>query len=402
MSVLQDKSVVLVVTGGIAAYKAAELARLLVKDGARVKVAMTGSATRFVTPLTFQTLTRNPVALDLWAMDRPYEVDHISLADWAEAVVIAPATADILAKMAMGLADDFVSTFLLAVRAPIVVCPSMNVHMYEHPAVQENMARLRARGVEVVDPAAGYLACGYEGKGRLPEPGDMAEEVRRALSPKDLAGVRTLVTSGPTREAWDDIRFMTNRSSGRMGVALARSAWRRGADVTLISGPASAAPPYGVETVSVESTLDMRTAVLDRLDRARVLVKAAAPGDFRPAERVKGKVKKGAEPPPIHLARNPDILAEVGRTKGDRILVGFAAEAENLIENARGKLEAKNLDLIVANQIGAPGVAFDVPTNQVSILDRQGGVETLPLMSKEDVADRIWDRIAVLLGRGPA
>ncbi|MBU2549777.1 MAG: bifunctional phosphopantothenoylcysteine decarboxylase/phosphopantothenate--cysteine ligase CoaBC [Proteobacteria bacterium] len=399
---LQDKSVVLVVTGGIAAYKAAELARLLVKDGARVKVAMTGSATRFVTPLTFQTLTRNPVALDLWAMDRPYEVDHISLADWAEAVVIAPATADILAKMAMGLADDFVSTFLLAVRAPIVVCPSMNVHMYEHPAVQENMARLRARGVEVVDPAAGYLACGYEGKGRLPEPGDMAEEVRRALSPKDLAGVRTLVTSGPTREAWDDIRFMTNRSSGRMGVALARSAWRRGADVTLISGPASAAPPYGVETVSVESTLDMRTAVLDRLDRARVLVKAAAPGDFRPAERVKGKVKKGAEPPPIHLARNPDILAEVGRTKGDRILVGFAAEAENLIENARGKLEAKNLDLIVANQIGAPGVAFDVPTNQVSILDRQGGVETLPLMSKEDVADRIWDRIAVLLGRGPA
>ena len=251
---------------------------------------------RFVAPLTFQTLTRNPVAFDLWSLDQPYEVDHISLADWGQAVVIAPATADIMAKMAAGLADDFVSTFLLAVQAPIVVCPSMNVHMYEHPAVQDNMARLRAHGLTVMDPGAGYLACGYEGRGRLPEPEQILEEVRRAVTPQDLAGVRVLVTSGPTREAWDDIRFLTNRSSGQMGAALARSARRRGADVALITGPVASPPPYGLETVSVESTRDMQAAVLERLDAARVLVKAAAPGDFRPAERVRGKVKKGADP----------------------------------------------------------------------------------------------------------
>lgn len=397
MSNLKGKSVVLAVTGGIAAYKAVELARLLQKDGARVRVAMTQAATRFVTSLTFEALTREPVMCDLWDPLNAVDIPHISLADWADVVVVAPATANIIGKMASGLADDFVSTFLLAVKAPVLVCPAMNVNMFLNPVTQANLNKLRDFGILVMDPGEGALACGWEGPGRLPEPFMILEELRGAASGKDLAGLRITVTAGPTREPWDRIRFISNRSTGRMGVALAQAARRRGAEVVLVAGPMGSPPPYGLETVPVETTLEMREAVLGRLDRTDVLIKAAAPGDFRPARLVDGKVKKTKDPEPLELTRNPDILAEAGSRKGDTILVGFAAEWEDLIANATAKLKAKNLDLIVANQIGAPGVAFGAATNQVSLIDREGRVEPLPLLDKEDVADRILDQVAALV-----
>ncbi|MEW6266855.1 MAG: bifunctional phosphopantothenoylcysteine decarboxylase/phosphopantothenate--cysteine ligase CoaBC [Thermodesulfobacteriota bacterium] len=397
MNPLREKNVALVVTGGIAAYKTAELARLLIKEGARVRTAMTEAAARFITPLTFETLTQAPVATDLWTSRT--EVGHIALADWAQAVVIAPATANIIGKMSAGLADDFVSTFLLAVRAPIIVCPSMNVNMYDHPVVQENLKKLRSIGLRVVEPEQGFLACGWEGKGRLPEPDAIVEEVKRVLSVQDLAGRRVTVTAGPTREPWDDIRFLSNRSTGLMGLCLARTAWRRGAEVLLITGPIAYAPPYGCGTVQVETTRQMLAVVRDNLDRTDILVKAAAPSDFRPAAAVAGKVKKTTLPPPLELAQNPDILKTINPDKGDRIFVGFAAESSNLIESARDKLQAKGLDLIVANQIGPSDQSFGAATNQVWIIDRRGQVEEIPLQSKEDVADCIWDRVADLLRR---
>ncbi|MFH1090185.1 MAG: bifunctional phosphopantothenoylcysteine decarboxylase/phosphopantothenate--cysteine ligase CoaBC [Pseudomonadota bacterium] len=397
MSLLQDKAVVLCVTGGIAAYKSAELTRLLIREGAKVRVTMTESAARFVTPLTFETLTGGPVAVDMWTRQGGYEVTHISLADFAQAVVIAPATANIIGKLASGLADDFVSTFLLAVRAPILVCPTMNVNMYENPVVQENLAKLRARGIKVAEPGSGWLACGWEGRGRMLEPAEIIEEIKGLLSPQDLGGLKVLVTSGPTREPWDDIRFISNRSTGQMGLALALTARRRGAKVILVTGPVAFDPPPGLETIKVETTIDMQKAVRDNLHRVDILMKAAAPSDFRPAERVSGKVKKTTLPQPIRLTKNPDILAEIGKDKGDKILVGFAAESENLIENAKKKLEAKNLDLIVANQIGPPDQSFGAATNRVWIIDRLGRIEEIPLADKEDIADRIWDRTAALI-----
>ncbi len=396
MTALKDRNIALVITGGIAAYKAAELARLYIKAEARVRAAMTDAAQKFITPLTFQTLTGHTAATSLWSENRP-EIGHISLADWAHAVVVAPATANILAKISYGLADDFVSTFLLAVKAPILVCPSMNVNMFENPVVQENLERLRKRGVQVAAPGSGYLACGWTGTGRMAEPADIVEETRRLFTTGDLAGQRVLVTAGPTREAWDDIRYISNRSSGQMGLALAQSARRRGAVVTLITGPVAFGPPYGIQTVAVESTRDMLAAVQEHLPQNDVLIKAAAPGDFRPAARVRGKIKKGDTPPPIDLARNPDILKTVAPDKGHRIIVGFAAESENLIPSAKSKLQSKNMDLCVANQIGRPGEAFGSPTNRVWIVDRVGGVEEIPLADKEDVAGRILDRIADLI-----
>lgn len=395
MGILKDKNIVLVVTGGIAAYKSVELSRMLIREGARVWVTMTEAATRFVTPLTFQTLTQRPVASDLWVEDRPEEITHIKLADWAGAVVVAPATANIIGKMAMGLADDLVSTFLLAVRAPILVCPAMNVNMYHHPAVQANLDILRQRNF-VVEPASGELACGWEGTGRLPDPQAIVEETKTALTPKNMAGLTVMVTAGPTREAWDEIRYISNRSSGQMGLELARTARRRGAKVILIRGPIAADPPYDVETIDVESTRDMQKAVMENLDRVQVLVKAAAPGDFRPAERATGKIKKNGPLPTITLAQNPDILAGIGKLNSDKILVGFAAESDDLLERAGQKLAAKNLDLIVANQIGRPDEAFGAPTNRVWIIDRDRNTEELPLLSKEEVAHRIWDRVVAL------
>ncbi|MFH1139657.1 MAG: bifunctional phosphopantothenoylcysteine decarboxylase/phosphopantothenate--cysteine ligase CoaBC [Pseudomonadota bacterium] len=397
MSILKEKKIVLVVTGGIAAYKSAELARLLIKEEARVRTVMTAAAQKFITPLTFQTLTLAPVAVDLWSSDHPFEVEHIGLADWADAVVIAPATANIIGKMAAGIADDFASTFLLAVKAPILACPSMNVNMFNHPAVQDNLARLAKHGVRVAAPASGFLACGWEGQGRLPEPPLIVEELKRLLSPGDMRGLRVMVTAGPTREAWDDIRYISNRSTGKMGLSLAVSAWRRGAEVILIAGPVDWLPPHGIETIPVESTRDMQAAVNNNLDRVEVLVKAAAPGDFRPAARIKGKLKKTGVPAPVELERNPDILAELGAKKGRQVLVGFAAESENLILHAKEKLRKKNLDLIVANQIGPPDESFGAATNRVWIIDRREEVEELPLLAKDEVAGLIWDRILPLV-----
>ncbi|MBW1709595.1 MAG: bifunctional phosphopantothenoylcysteine decarboxylase/phosphopantothenate--cysteine ligase CoaBC [Deltaproteobacteria bacterium] len=393
MSVFKDKHVVLAVTGGIAAYKSAELTRMFMTEEAMVRVVMTKSACQFITPLTFQSLTRAPVATDLWESEGSVEINHISLADWADVVVIAPATANIIGKMSNGIADDFLSTFLLAVRAPIVICPAMNVNMYNHPVVQENLVRLKSLNYHMVDPGYGALACGTEGQGRLAELEHIVEETRFVMSPQDLTGLTVMVTSGPTRERWDDIRYMSNISSGKMGVALAKNACQRGAEVILVTGPTVLPVPYKIQTIPVGSTVEMQEAVNEHFDRVDVLIGAAAPMDFRPAKRVKGKVKKTEVPAPIELASNPDILAGVGKKKGDKILVGFAAEAENMIKYARGKLEAKNLDFIVANQIGAPGTAFTTDTNQVSIITRAGEVEELPLLPKEEVAGLILDRV---------
>jgi len=397
MGIFKDKALVLAVTGGIAAYKSAELARLFIKEGAKVRVVMTASACRFITPLTFQSLTRNPVATDLWESGSPYDINHISLADWADGVVIAPATANIIGKIAGGIADDFLSTFIMAVKAPVIICPAMNVNMYNNAIVQGNLEKLRSGGYRIVEPGSGELACGTEGQGRLPELSDIVEETRKALTNQDLVGLKIMVSSGPAREKWDDVRFISNRSSGKMGTALAAAAYRRGARVTLVTGPTALAEPYGVVTVNTEGTLDMKQAIEDRFSDIDVLIMAAAPGDFRPANQVSGKVKKGELPPPIELALLPDILMGLGPKKGDKILVGFAAEAVNLIENAKKKLTAKNLDLIVANQIGQPGAAFGADTNLVSIIDPSGAVNELPMLSKDDVADAILDRVVRLV-----
>lgn len=392
MSVLKGKKIALVVTGGIAAYKAAELCRALLREGAEVRAAMTAAATRFITPLTLQTLTGHPVASDLWSEDRPREIAHIALADWAEVVVAAPATANLIGKMAGGLADDFVTTFLLATKAPILICPAMNVNMYDHPAVQGNLEKLRNMGSMILEPDSGELACGWQGRGRLPDAPVIIEALKKRLGRGDMTGLTVMVTAGPTREAWDDIRYISNRSSGRMGYALARTALRRGAKVILVSGPVNLEPPPGVELINVESTRDMKEAVLAELHRADILVKAAAPGDFRPENRVAGKIKKTGPPDPIALTPNPDILLAVSPIKGETVVVGFAAEAENMIENARKKLKAKNMDLIAANRIGSPDEAFGAATNRITIIDRNDRVEESPLLDKEDAADLIWDR----------
>jgi len=390
---LQDCRILLGVSGGIAAYKSLELLRLLVKEGAKVWTVMTRSATEFVGPLSFQALSGNPVRTEMFSHTQESQIQHIALADMAQLVVVAPATANFIAKMAHGLADDMLSTTLLAVRCPVVVCPTMNVNMYNHPATQKNLDVLKERGVWLVEPEEGELACGWEGKGRLADPEAILETVKAALSPQDLAGERVLVTAGPTWEALDPVRFISNRSSGKMGFALARVAKRRGAAVTLVSGPTGLRPPPGVRFVQVESASQMRDAVMENLGEATVVVKAAAVADYRPEQIHEGKIKKEQENFVLSLTRTPDILAEVGARKGDRILVGFAAETRALLENARQKLIRKNLDWIVANDVTKPGSGFATETNQVTLISREGTLEELPEMSKEEVAWVILDRV---------
>ncbi len=390
---LQDCKILLGVSGGIAAYKSLELLRLLVKEGAKVWTVMTRSATEFVGPLSFQALSGNPVRTEMFSHTQESQIQHIALADMAQLVVVAPATANFIAKMAHGLADDMLSTTLLAVRCPVVVCPTMNVNMYNHPATQKNLDVLKERGVWLVEPEEGELACGWEGKGRLADPEAILETVKAALSPQDLAGERVLVTAGPTWEALDPVRFISNRSSGKMGFALARVAKRRGAAVTLVSGPTGLRPPPGVRFVQVESASQMRDAVMENLGEATVVVKAAAVADYRPEQIHEGKIKKEQENFVLSLTRTPDILAEVGARKGDRILVGFAAETRALLENARQKLIRKNLDWIVANDVTKPGSGFATETNQVTLISREGTLEELPEMSKEEVAWVILDRV---------
>ncbi|MBM4329845.1 MAG: bifunctional phosphopantothenoylcysteine decarboxylase/phosphopantothenate--cysteine ligase CoaBC [Deltaproteobacteria bacterium] len=393
---LKDRKIILGVTGGIAAYKAAELVRELFRAGAEVQVIMTRSAQAFVTPLTFQTLSGNQVTTELFNLIEESKIRHVALADKAEALVIAPATANIIGKIAAGIADDMLTTVVMATRAPILLAPAMNVHMWENPICQENIAKLRSRGYHFIDPEAGELACGYEGKGRLAEIPAIVEEIRTLLSPKDFSEEKVLVTAGPTEEPLDPVRFLTNRSSGRMGFALARAARRRGAEVTLISGPNALPVPQKVKYVPVRSADQMREAVLNHLQNASILLMAAAVSDYRPKKTSPEKLKKSLLETVLELELNPDILAEAGKKKDSRIIVGFAAETENLLQNAREKLKKKNLDLIVANDVTLPGAGFEVETNIVKLLDRSGKIEELPLMSKEDLADRLLDRVARL------
>jgi phosphopantothenoylcysteine decarboxylase/phosphopantothenate--cysteine ligase len=390
---LKDRKIVLGVTGGIAAFKIAELVRELVRRGAKVRVVMTDHACRFVTPLTFETLSGNPVATDLFWVPGEFEIGHIALAEFAELVVIAPATANIIGKMAAGLADDLLTTVLLATEAPVLICPAMNAKMYANKIVQENLAGLVSRGHAVLEPGYGELACRVEGRGRLAEPLEIAEEIESILTVKDLQDERILVTAGPTQEPFDPVRFISNYSSGKMGYALAMTARRRGAIVTLISGPTALNVPQGVEFVPVTTAVEMRDAVLDRLEETTVVIKAAAVADYRPAVREPEKIKKREGSLTIRLERNPDIISEIARRKGDRILVGFAMESEHLIEHARTKLIEKGMDFIVANDVTEPGAGFRGDTNVVRILDREGGVEAFPLMDKRDVADVILDRV---------
>ena len=399
-SVYQNKRVLLGVTGGIAAYKAAELASLLVKNKLEVRVLMTDAAKQFIRPLTFSALTGNPVAEDMFNSQQEVTIGHIELARWADIMVVAPATANFLAKAACGLADDLLSTVVLATRAPFLVAPAMNPAMWSNQAVQDNAARLKSRGVEITGPAVGITACGEEGEGRMEEPADIAEEIFRLLSPQSLSGVKVLVTAGPTREHLDPVRFISNPSSGLMGYEAALACRRWGADVTLILGPTHLENPRHIRTIRVSSASEMYQAVMSQAPKAEVIIKSAAVSDFRPEDCAPQKVKKqGRIDEMIYLKGTEDILAELGAKKGNRILVGFAAETEALLSNAEKKVREKNLDLLVANDVSRPDSGFQVPTNRVHFLTPKGQVESLPLMSKREVAERLMKRISRLLGR---
>jgi len=389
--------VVLGVTGCIGAYKACEVLRELQRRGAEVHVVMTEAATRFVAPMTFEALSRHPVFHDQWAPGANGGIRHVSIADEADLLLVAPATANIVGKLARGIADDALSTLYLATRAPVLVAPAMNVNMYEHPALQENLATLRARGVAIVEPGSGYLACGWLGKGRLAEPAEIVDAAMAVLARRrDLEGETVLVTAGPTVEDIDPVRYVSNRSSGKMGYRLAEAARDRGATVILVSGPTSLAEPYGVEFVSVRSAQDMQRAVAERVDAATIVIAAAAVSDYRPASTSPSKLKKKDGALALELVRTPDILQGLGQAKGARVLVGFAAETEDLVANARGKLESKNLDLVVANDVTAEGAGFGGDTNAVVLLRRDGGRVDVPVASKREVAERILDEVRAL------
>ena len=394
----RDKRILLGVSGGIAAYKAVELLRLLVKAGAEVHVVMTRHAQEFVTPLTFQTLSGNPVHCELFNLIQEREIGHIALADRADLCIVAPATANVVGKVANGIADDLLTTTLMATKAPVLFVPAMNVNMWENPIYQENQARLQRYGYHFMTPVRGELACGWEGQGKLPEPAAVFDFAEDLVGSRELSGRTVLVTAGPTREELDPVRYLTNHSSGKMGYAIARAARNRGARVILVSGPVDLAPPQKVELVPVTTARDMHAAVMAHGDLADVIVKAAAVADFRPAERHAEKLKKGAgAQATLELARTPDILAELGARRGKALLVGFAAETGDLEANALKKLQEKGLDLIVANDVTAPGAGFGADTNIVRLLDRQGGVEELPCLPKDAVAERLLDRIVRLL-----
>lgn len=397
---LQGKTIVLGVTGGIACYKAAALCSKLKQAGADVRVMMTASAARFVAPLTFQTLSRREVAIDTFDEKDASVVQHIDLADSADLVVIAPATANILGKLAHGISDDMVSTTLLATEAPVLVAPAMNVHMYAHPAVADNMRILRERGVRFVEPGVGQLACGYVGKGRLAEPEEMMEAIVGMLNPSRLlAGKRVLVTAGGTVERIDPVRYITNDSSGKMGVAIAEAARAMGAAVTLVAANMSVSAPPGVDTVRVESTLDMLEAVDRRFEASDIVIKAAAVADYRPAHPSDSKIKKSGETMTLELVKNPDIAAMLGARKTHQFLVSFAAETHDGERYAAEKLKRKNSDLVVLNNVAEPGAGFGVDTNIVHIFDAGGRVVSLPQLSKREVAERLLELIAARLGQ---
>ena len=395
---LDGKCAVLGVTGGIAAYKACELASRLRKAGADVFVIMTENACEFVRPLTFETLTNHPVVTDTFARPETWEVEHIALAKRADVFVIAPATANILAKMACGIADDMLSTTVLATKAPVLIAPAMNTGMWENPATQQNVETLRSRGVRFVGPEGGYLACGDSGTGRMSEPEAIFAQIEKILMPKqDLKGLRVLVTAGPTREALDPVRYITNRSSGKMGYAIAEAARDRGADVTLVTGPVSLAKPRGVACVQIVTTRDLYDEMTARGGDMDIVIQAAAPADFAPEKVSEQKIKKQSGGKlTLALAQSPDVAAAVGgMKKPGQILVGFAAETEKVKENAAEKLKRKNLDMIVANDVTEKGAGFDVDTNVVTFITKDGQ-ETLPCLPKRQVAEELLDRAAAL------
>jgi phosphopantothenoylcysteine decarboxylase/phosphopantothenate--cysteine ligase len=402
MSRLAGKELILGVTGSIAAYKAVYLLRELGRLGAGVTVVMTAHAGKFVGPLTFRTLSGRPVLTDLFDPQSPDAVEHVALAERAHALVVAPATANLLAKAAHGLADDLLSTLLLAARCPVLMAPAMDGGMWGHPAVQANVRTLRGRGVTVLEPDAGALASGLAGKGRLPEVDALLEAIERLLAPvRDLAGERILVTSGPTREPIDPVRYISNRSSGKMGHAIATAALRRGAEVILVAGPTPLSPPPGAVYVPVQTAEEMREAVRQHVGRATIVVKAAAVADYRvkhpSATKIKSKKDEGLT---LSLVPNPDILKELGGLKPRPFLVGFAAETNDVRAHAAAKLRAKGADLLVVNDVSRAGIGFEADDNQVLLLDRWGGAVELPRMSKLQVADAILDRVLALRAQG--
>lgn len=390
---LKNKTVVLGVTGGIAVYKAAEITSRLVKLGADVKVIMTEHAQKFVGPVTFQGISNNPVITDMFAPPSRWDVEHIALAKAADLFIIAPATANVIGKMNAGIADDMLTTTVMATKAPVLIAPAMNVGMYENPITQRNMDSLKAIGYHFVEPGEGFLACGDVGRGRLEDPIKIVERaVTLMRSTDELKGKKVVVTAGPTRETIDPVRYLTNHSSGKMGYAVAKEALLRGAEVVLVSGAKDLEPPMGVQVIDVESADDMFDAVMTHVD-ADIIVKAAAVADYRPANPSEIKIKKMPGDMALPLTRNKDILFELGQKKSTQFLVGFAAETNDVIENAQGKMQKKNLDLIVANDITAAGAGFNSNTNLVTIIHKNGDQKPLELMSKEGVASEILDAI---------
>lgn len=393
-SELKKPCVVLGVTGGIAVYKACELLRLLQKRGIDVFVVMTQNACRFVAPLTFETLSGHPVAVDTFDRPQTWEVEHIALAKRADLFLIAPATANIMGKMACGIADDMLSTTVMATRAPVLVAPAMNTGMWENAAVQQNVKTLRARGIEIVAPVSGHLACGDSGAGKMEDVAVIAERACELLfAKKDMEGLRVMVTAGPSREALDPVRYISNRSSGKMGYAIAQAAQKRGAEVTLLSGPVAIEAPQGVKLVPFTTTQELLDRASELAQEQDLLIQAAAPADYRAKEIAPQKIKKqGGEPMTFTLVENPDVAATLGKAKrSGQVFVGFAAETNDVLAHARDKLARKNLDMIVANDVTRPGAGFDVDTNIVTLITKDGQ-EALPMMSKAEVAQRILDR----------
>jgi phosphopantothenoylcysteine decarboxylase/phosphopantothenate--cysteine ligase len=396
---LKNKKIVLGITGGIAAYKAAELTRALVKEGAQVKIIMTKSAVEFVTPLTLQTLSQNQVYTDMFVPADEYDMAHITLAEFADVFVIAPATANIVGKIASGIGDDLLSTTIMAEAKPTLICPAMNDKMLSNPIVQNNINKLRKFGYVVMDSAEGELACNTTGKGRLPDILEIVEEIKTLLTPKDFNGVKILITAGPTEEPLDPVRFITNLSSGKMGYALALAAHRRGAEVTLITGPATLPLPPVETIIKVRTAKQMHKAVMDNYKKARIIIKAAAVADYCPKVMAVEKIKKDKKTLSLELERSPDIIAEIGKNKGNRVLIGFAMETQNLLANAAEKLKEKNMDLIVANDLKEEGAGFRTDTNIITIIDRTGKSESFGKMTKIEAAGEILNRVKKIINR---
>lgn len=393
---LAGKNIVLGVTGGIAAYKTCELVRSLVKENAAVQVVMTTNASRFVTPLTLQTLSNRKVATDMFDLTTESEIGHIKIADEADIIVIAPATASFIGKIASGIADSLPATVILASKAPVILCPAMNVNMYSNGLVQENIKKLKDHGFQIMEPEEGNLACGWEGKGRLPDIELIKLIIKKTLTKQDFHGKKILVTAGPTREKIDPARFISNPSTGKMGYEIARAGWIRGAEVTLISGISQLPPPHGVKLITTENSKDMFEKTEHYFKEADILIKSAAVSDYTPKKNSSQKIKKSDNSLTLQLKRTKDILKSVAKNKNGQIVVGFAAETENLVENAIKKIQEKKLDLVVANEIGKENAGFGSDTNIAYLIDKNGKTEELPLMTKEELSHRILDKVAKL------